>query len=69
MVVAVNRGMRIPSHPGWYLNLRAHPDVQVEIFDGARDLGQRLPRAGEKTAVRAVELPAGEAAAFWPRVL
>lgn len=67
VVVAANGGM--PSHPGWYFNLKAHPDAQVEIFDGVGDPGQRSRGADERTAVRARELPAGEAAAFWPRVL
>jgi deazaflavin-dependent oxidoreductase (nitroreductase family) len=67
VVAAANGGM--PSRPGWYFNLKAHPDAQAEIFDGAGDPGQRPPGAGGKTAVRAEELPPGEAAAFWPRVL
>ncbi|MGE5291977.1 MAG: nitroreductase/quinone reductase family protein [Micromonosporaceae bacterium] len=59
----------MPSHPGWYFNLNAHPEAEAEIFDGVRDPGRRLPGDGEKTLVRARELPAGEAAAFWPQVL
>jgi deazaflavin-dependent oxidoreductase (nitroreductase family) len=67
VVVAANGGM--PSHPGWYFNLKARPEAEVEIFAGVRDSGRRLPGDGEKTVVRARELPAGEAAAFWPQVL
>lgn len=68
VVVAANGGM--PTHPGWYFNLKAHPDAEVEIFDGVHDPRHRVPFGeGEKTAVRAEELPAGEAAAFWPRIL
>jgi F420H(2)-dependent quinone reductase len=31
VVVAANGGM--PNHPGWYFNLKAHPDADVEIYD------------------------------------
>jgi deazaflavin-dependent oxidoreductase (nitroreductase family) len=54
IVVAANSGM--PRHPSWYLNLVAHPWARVEV-------------AGRTLRVRAEELPAGEAASFWPRVL
>jgi deazaflavin-dependent oxidoreductase (nitroreductase family) len=54
IVVAANSGL--PSPPGWYFNLTADPLARVEV--GSRTL-----------QVRAEELPAEEAAAFWPRVL
>ena len=44
------------SHPSWYHNLKATPVARVEI------MGRRL-------AVRAEEMSADEAAAFWPRLL
>ena len=54
VVVAANSGL--PSPPGWYFNLTADPRAWVEI-------------GGRRLAVRAEELSAEEAAAFWPRVL
>jgi deazaflavin-dependent oxidoreductase (nitroreductase family) len=54
IVVAANSGL--PSPPGWYLNLTAEPRARVEVGDRALD-------------VRAEELSADAAAAFWPRVL
>jgi deazaflavin-dependent oxidoreductase (nitroreductase family) len=54
IVVAANSGL--PSPPGWYFNLTANPRARVEV--------------GDRTlVVRAEELTADEAAAFWPRVL
>jgi deazaflavin-dependent oxidoreductase (nitroreductase family) len=68
VVVAANGGM--PNHPGWYFNLMAHPDADVEIYGSVHEPGgQRPERGGRKIAVRAVELSAEEAAACWPRVL
>lgn len=54
VVVAANSGM--PSLPGWYFNLIANPQAQVEV-------------RGRALQVRAEELSADEATAFWPRVL
>lgn len=54
IVVAANSGL--PSPPGWYFNLTAEPRALVEV-------------GGRKLDVRAEELSADEAAAFWPRVL
>ncbi|GIH96342.1 nitroreductase/quinone reductase family protein [Planobispora siamensis] len=54
IVVAANSGL--PSPPGWYFNLTAASGARVEV-DG-------LTRH-----VRARELTAPEADAFWPRVL
>ena len=54
IVVAANSGM--PSHPAWYLNLTADPRARVEVD-------------GRTVQVRAEQLPAAEAAAWWPRVL
>lgn len=50
VVVAANSGL--PTHPGWYFNLTAHPDAVVETLQ-----------------VRAEEMSARDAPAFWPRFL
>jgi len=44
------------SHPGWHYNLVADPAARVEVM-------------GRTTTVRAEELPADEAAAWWTRIL
>jgi deazaflavin-dependent oxidoreductase (nitroreductase family) len=54
IVVAANSGL--PTHPGWYFNLKAHPKARVEV-------------EGRTLEVRAEQLSPEEAAAFWPRVL
>jgi deazaflavin-dependent oxidoreductase (nitroreductase family) len=54
IVVAANSGL--PTHPGWYFNLKAHPEARVEV-------------EGRTLKVRAEQLSPEEAAAFWPRVL
>ena len=45
-----------PAHPGWYFNLMADPAARVEVM-------------GRTVSVRAEELPAGDAAAWWERIL
>jgi len=42
-------------HPGWYFNLMAHPTARVEVM-------------GVRLTVRATELTAAEASAFWPTI-
>lgn len=54
VIVAANFGL--PTHPGWYHNLKATPTARIEIMD-------------RTLQVRAEELPAAEAAVFWPRIL
>jgi deazaflavin-dependent oxidoreductase (nitroreductase family) len=54
IVAAANDGGT--SHPGWYFNLVAEPAARVEVM-------------GRAIAVRAAELPADEAAAWWERIL
>lgn len=54
IVLAANSGL--PSPPGWYFNLTADPLARVEV-------------GGRALRVRAEELSAEEASAFWPRVL
>jgi deazaflavin-dependent oxidoreductase (nitroreductase family) len=53
VVVASNAGSE--SDPAWLLNLRHHPEAEVEI-------------GGELRPVRAREATAEEAAALWPRL-
>jgi deazaflavin-dependent oxidoreductase (nitroreductase family) len=54
VVAAANDGGA--SDPGWYFNLKADPTARVEVM-------------GRTIAVRAAELPADEAAAWWQRIL
>jgi deazaflavin-dependent oxidoreductase (nitroreductase family) len=54
VVVTANSGL--PTHPEWYFNPKAHPHARVEV-------------EGTSMQVRAEELSAEDAAAFWPRVL
>jgi deazaflavin-dependent oxidoreductase (nitroreductase family) len=54
VVAAANDGGS--THPGWYLNLRADPNAQVEIM-------------GRTMHVRAEELHAEAAADWWQRIL
>lgn len=44
------------THPGWYHNLTAEPMARVEVH-------------GRMIHVRAEELPSGEAAAWWQRIV
>jgi hypothetical protein len=46
----------LPACPDWYFNLTADPPTQVEVEDGT-------------VQVRAEELSAEEAAAWWPQIL
>jgi deazaflavin-dependent oxidoreductase (nitroreductase family) len=54
VVVAANSGRS--SHPDWFHNLEANPMAQVEIM-------------GCTLKVSAEEVPAEEAAVFWPQIL
>lgn len=54
VIVAANSGRS--SHPGWFYNLKATPTARVQVMN-------RILQ------VRAEELSADEATAFWPRVL
>src|SRR5215211_1177023 len=54
VIVAANSGRSF--HPDWFHNLMATPTAQVEIMD-------------RTLRVRAEELSAEEAEAFWPRIL
>lgn len=54
VIVAANFGL--PTHPGWYHNLRATPMARIEIRE-------------RTLQVRAEELSVEEATAFWPHLL
>jgi deazaflavin-dependent oxidoreductase (nitroreductase family) len=54
IVVATNDGG--PTHPAWYLNLRANPSAEVEV-------------EGRRTPVSASELGGDEAAGWWRQIL
>ena len=54
VIIASNGGA--PKHPDWFLNLRAHPDVTVE-------LGRR------RLAMRAREATGPERETLWPRIV
>lgn len=54
VVTATNDGA--DTAPAWYLNLRADPRARVEVD-------------GRSRPVRAVELPASEATAWWSRIV
>ena len=53
MVVASKGGN--PQHPGWYLNLKDNPDVQVQIY-------------GDKFAARARDATAEERPELWKQM-
>lgn len=53
VVVASQGGM--PNHPAWYHNIRAHPEVEVEI-------------GGERSKRLARTARSEERAALWPRL-
>jgi deazaflavin-dependent oxidoreductase (nitroreductase family) len=53
VLVASNGGDH--RYPAWYLNLRAHPDVEVSVRGETRQMRARLATAEEE-------------AALWPRV-
>ena len=49
-----------PQHPGWYRNILAHPDVEVQV--GTKKLKARARTAGGEERVRLWK----EALQFWP---
>jgi F420H(2)-dependent quinone reductase len=46
VLVASNGG--VPKHPGWYLNLQANPDVEIEIMDAKKQVTARTATPEEK---------------------
>jgi deazaflavin-dependent oxidoreductase (nitroreductase family) len=55
VVIVASKGGH-PKHPGWYHNLRAHPDTTVQI-------------AREQRAVHARVASPSERARLWPKVV
>lgn len=55
LVVVASRGGD-DRHPAWFLNLRAHPDVQVSL------------RGGPRRPMRARVVDAEERAVLWPQI-
>ena len=53
VIVASNGGA--PQHPGWYLNLRANPEVKVQV-------------KGDRFTARARTATAVERARLWPKM-
>ncbi|HEY1899311.1 MAG TPA: nitroreductase family deazaflavin-dependent oxidoreductase [Steroidobacteraceae bacterium] len=54
-VVVASKG-GAPTHPSWYLNLQANPEVRVQV-------------KGEKFAARAHTAESAERAALWPKMV
>jgi deazaflavin-dependent oxidoreductase (nitroreductase family) len=46
VLVASNGG--VPKHPGWYLNLQANPDVEIEIMGARKQVTARTATPEEK---------------------
>lgn len=40
-----------PQHPGWYLNLQAHPEVKIQVRDAVIPVTARTATAAEKARV------------------
>src|SRR5262249_51904403 len=40
-----------PDHPGWYKNLRAHPDVKIQVWDKVIPVTARTGSAADKKRV------------------
>lgn len=56
LVIVASKG-GYPSHPGWYHNLRAHPDTTVQVGSERREVHARVatPEERERLWPRAVE--------------
>ncbi|MCC6642749.1 MAG: nitroreductase family deazaflavin-dependent oxidoreductase [Deltaproteobacteria bacterium] len=54
VIVASKGGMS--HHPTWYLNVQAHPDVEVEVGSERRNMRARTADAAERSAL-------------WPRLV
>jgi deazaflavin-dependent oxidoreductase (nitroreductase family) len=55
IIIVASRGGH-PNHPAWYLNLKAHPEVEVQIGD-------------EKRTMRAETASMAQKAKYWPRLI
>lgn len=40
-----------PSHPDWFHNIRAHPDVKIEVGADKVDVHARVAAAGERKSI------------------
>jgi deazaflavin-dependent oxidoreductase (nitroreductase family) len=40
-----------PDHPGWYLNLQAHPDIEIQVQDRVIPVTARTGSAQDKARV------------------
>ena len=49
-VVVASKG-GAPEHPGWYLNLLAHPDVTIQVKDALIPVTARVGTARDKARV------------------
>ncbi|HYB98463.1 MAG TPA: nitroreductase family deazaflavin-dependent oxidoreductase [Candidatus Limnocylindrales bacterium] len=49
-VVVASKG-GYPDHPGWYKNLLAHPDVEIQVFDRVIPVTARTGSAEDKKRV------------------
>lgn len=49
-VVVASKG-GAPNHPGWYKNLQAHPEVEVQVKDRVIPVTARTATAAEKSRV------------------
>jgi deazaflavin-dependent oxidoreductase (nitroreductase family) len=49
-VVVASKG-GAPEHPGWYKNLMAHPDVEIQVWDEVIPVTARTGAAADKKRV------------------
>ena len=49
-VIVASKG-GAPTHPGWYLNLLAHPDVKIQVRDKVIPVSARTATPAEKKRV------------------
>ncbi len=47
LVVVASKGGN-PKHPGWYHNLRAHPDVEIQVGSKRKDVHAHVANAEER---------------------
>jgi len=59
LAVIASKGGHV-KHPAWFHNLRAHPDVEVELRGGARPVHARIAEGEERERLWQ------KAAAVWP---
>ena len=59
LAVIASKGGHV-RHPGWFHNLKAHPDVRVELRGEVRNVRARVASGGERERIWK------KAAAVWP---